>query len=288
MGGSGSGSVSELAAAVGRAAAVAGDDALLRAEASGIVVQFGAEVVDLLDCFLDGEAPRPPGYESASDWKNRCRQTVLAIALQSGAAGIPLLSCLAFGEYDPMQPLALAALARLASTGIEHDAICRALAHNLADLRYDALAPVLPAIADIRPVHPEVRTAIEAIAEEFEREDEVDALSALECLERCDPAAALRHEAFLRCLAQGRGVADHPPILDGAVVGEVDGKSVVEWPGGTSPPDVHSVRAALLLHRLRPSDGDIKKRLEDWMASHPDPGVREEVRRALTSGARGG
>src|SRR5262249_36533443 len=99
----GPGPVTELAAAVGRAGAVGQDADLLRAEATRIVVRFGTDVVDLLDCFLGGEVPRPPGHESTGDWISRCRQAVLAIALQAGAAGIPLLSCQAFGEYDALQ-----------------------------------------------------------------------------------------------------------------------------------------------------------------------------------------
>ncbi len=86
--------------------------------------------------------PEPDVYDvtkhGLGGWLSACQFAAFELIFHSGAAALPFLREIAWGEYDWTQGNAIELLIRLAATGIEPDEIIAEIKRNFPDIRYEA------------------------------------------------------------------------------------------------------------------------------------------------------
>ena len=219
-------------------------------------------------------------FEGLGEWMEVCQETVFAILYHIGGRALPVVRRAAFGDYDWTQPKAMRVLTRFVNDGVRAEEIVNEFLFELPymdDPRSREYAEHF--LAQMNHDSPELREAVGRAVEEAKERDAVAALRLLESLAEVSPDAARAEEEFLRAVMRGEGVRDRHPLLDGALISldEEGNEREVIWPYGPPPPDLHRIRAALLLFRLFPEDAEAVREIERFAREHPEA----EVRRVL-------
>lgn len=121
------------------------DDAeQFRARAATVARELGpAAVKQLATRFHSPPEPAPPGFgyeqRGLGGWLSTWQFAIFELFFQFGAAALPVLRRVAFGEYDWTQGNAVEVLVRLAATGVERDRIIADLRCEFPSFRYEAM-----------------------------------------------------------------------------------------------------------------------------------------------------
>lgn len=101
---------------------------------------------------LHDPPPEPEHYSveehGLAGWLSACQFAIFELLYSAGAAALPLVREIAWGEYDWTQGNAIELLLRFAADGLEREAIIGEVKANFPDIRYEAqlyaLEPLVP------------------------------------------------------------------------------------------------------------------------------------------------
>jgi hypothetical protein len=141
------------------------DDAdLFRGRAAAVARELGPSAIgDLATRFHSPPRPEPPGFayeqRGLGGWMSAWQFAIFELFFQFGAAALPVLRRVAFGEYDWTQGNAVEVLVRLAAADVERERTVADLRREFPEFRHEAMlysvGPVLhhaardPAIAAV-------------------------------------------------------------------------------------------------------------------------------------------
>lgn len=239
--------------------------------------------------------PRKPDelqgrFEGLGEWMAVCQAAIFEIWFHLGKVALADLRRVAFGLYDWTQANATDILCRLARDGLETAQTAEQIAKALPAWRYEQVMRVCRSVAELAARSPVLQDAYEQIIDEYRSRDPIDGFELIAAAVKFSRERMKhRYSDFLRGLSDGIGLEGRTAYDDGHVVPTGDGKGITARSGPTYPQleDFHKIRAAILLHELQPDDADITTRLERWASDHPDDGVRSQLRKILSTPARG-
>lgn len=224
-----------------------------------------------------------PSCPGLFDWMDIWQAALFAVLRFSGGKGLATLRRVGFGPYDWPQGVAINVLATLASEGVETKQVNAEILAAIDGWRWETQMRALPGLAALSKESEGIAAWIEKQLIQVGSDDLIDALEWLEILVEPAPEMAKRHADLARRVAEdsGRGIP-RTPLQDGQPVFE-DGRLLVqsgrEYP---SIPDLHAIRASLILLQLFPEEAQHQKALQDWAESHPDEQLRAELRQRLS------
>ena len=168
-----------IAAAIADVAARIDDIDQFRAAAAEVALKLGADSIEPLSQRFHSAPESPDGFgpeqRGLGGWLSAWQFAIFEVYFNLGEDALPVLRRVAYGEYDWTQGNAVEVLCRLASSGVEKDAIIDELRREFPKLRYEAqlyaVQPLLsqavtnPALAAILDELSEVEEFRETIAE---------------------------------------------------------------------------------------------------------------------------
>jgi hypothetical protein len=113
------------------------------ARAAAVAQELGPDVIDeLATRFHSPPRAEPPGFgieqRGLSGWLSAWQFAIFELFFHFGAAALPVLRRVAFGEYDWTQGNAIEVLVRLAAVGVEREQILAELRQEFPGIRYEA------------------------------------------------------------------------------------------------------------------------------------------------------
>ena len=221
-------------------------------------------------------------YSGFMAWMDASRDAVYELLY---AGGVPALGCLrriAFGEYDWYQSRAVLVLCRLASEGIQTDEITTDIVRAVETWEWETVCGSLPGLSLLAIHSSELAQKLLQLSDDWAQDEPIEQLEVLEPLSIHVPEVAReRVDALYRLMReQGKGMA-RSELADGHTV--VVGNEIQAQSGRAYPrvPDLHAIRAGLVLRRLRPEDSEVEGILRDWAENHPDPRIQRELNEIL-------
>jgi hypothetical protein len=132
-----------LDTAVTSVAVLIDDAEQFRARAAAVAKELGPPAIaELATRFHSPPEPEPPGfgYEQRGlvGWMSAWQFAIFELFLQFGAAALPVLRRVAFGEYDWTQGNAVEVLVRLAAAGVDRERTVADLRREFPGFRYEA------------------------------------------------------------------------------------------------------------------------------------------------------
>jgi hypothetical protein len=132
-----------LDTAVSSVAVLIDDADLFRARAAAVARELGPSTVEeLATRFHSPPRPEPPGFgyeqRGLGGWLSIWQFAIFELFFQFGAAALPVLRRVAFGEYDWTQGNAVEVLVRLAAAGVERERTVADLRREFPTFRYEA------------------------------------------------------------------------------------------------------------------------------------------------------
>jgi hypothetical protein len=133
---------SALDEAVASVAVEIDDAQQFRVRAAAVARQLGPAAIDALRSRFHSPPHRePPGFgpeRGLGGWLSAWQFAIFELFFEFGAAALPVLRQVAFGEYDWIQANAVEILVRLAARGIEREQIIAELRREFPRLRVEA------------------------------------------------------------------------------------------------------------------------------------------------------
>ncbi len=113
------------------------------ARAAAVAQELGPDAIaELATRFHSPPRAEPPGFgieqRGLSGWLSAWQFAIFELFFHFGAAALPVLRCVAFGEYDWTQGNAIEVLVRLAAVGVEREQIVAELRREFPGIRYEA------------------------------------------------------------------------------------------------------------------------------------------------------
>ncbi|MCL4204956.1 MAG: hypothetical protein KJ000_20950 [Pirellulaceae bacterium] len=132
-----------LDTAVTSVAVLIDDAEQFRARAAAVARELGpAAIEELATRFHSPPRPEPPGFgyeqRGLGGWLSTWQFAIFELFYQFGAAALPVLRRVAFGEYDWTQGNAVEVLVRLAAAGVERERTVADLRREFPNFRYEA------------------------------------------------------------------------------------------------------------------------------------------------------
>ncbi len=252
--------------------------------AKDVADKLGPSALAILPAYFHDPPSKPASlsghFEGLGAWLYVCQQAIFEVFYHLRSASIDLLREVAFGDYDWTQEIALRTLCRFAQEGVESEALIDEICSQLDAFRYEVLMPTVAYLCGAGVPTPTLKQSLEGLIAEFMADgDPVNVLDVLEQYAEVYPEPAQAYSDFLMGLVRGEGLADRHPVLDGALIStQEDGEEEVIWgPGGPPPEDIHSIRAAFLLHRIGEEREEVEAYLRRWQAAHPDAEMRARI-----------
>ncbi len=218
--------------------------------------------------------PEPETLHSATQkygffgvWMNICQNAILEILFNYKEQAIPTLYSIGFGEYDWTQYKAIDVLCRLAKEGIETEDTIKKIGDEIQDFRYEAVMPSLESLSSI-PNNKEVSKIILKIFDEYSKGDPIEGLYILRLLTLNYPNEVKNKLSFIKAIAQGKGIENRSPLLDGAVLSVDEEKKETYSLDGEEIQgnfeEIHKIRAAGLYFFLDDEDNEINQLIDFW------------------------
>ena len=133
-----------LDAAVASVAILIDEPERFRQRAAAVAAELGtATIPELATRFHSPSSPEPTGFgvreRGMGGWLSAWQFAIFELLFHFGAAAVPLLRSVAFGEYDWIQGNAVEILIRLAAAGIDRQQTVSDLRRQLPVFRHEAI-----------------------------------------------------------------------------------------------------------------------------------------------------
>jgi hypothetical protein len=195
-------------------------------------------------------------------WMGICQDAIFEILYHYKEDAIIILYMIGFGQYDWTQYKAIDVLCRLANDGIETERIVKNIGENLHHFRYEAVMPSMESLSEIENSE-NVPKILKKLFDEYVEDDVIDGFYILNAMAKNYPNEAKKELDFLKSLANGIGLENRSPFLDGAVMTtDENGKNTFFINGEKIEGNFnleHQLNSALLYQYLEPNDAEINK-----------------------------
>jgi len=213
-------------------------------------------------------------------WMNICQDSIFEILYHYKEEAIPTLYSIGFGEYDWTQYKAIDVLCRLANDGIHTDEIVKNIGNKINDFRYEAVFPSIESLSQISN-NPEIPKIILHIFEEYSNDDPIDGLDILRVLVTNYPESVKSKLEFIKSIANGKGIENRSPLLDGAVLSiDEEGNESYSIEGEEVQgnfEETHRINATALFYYLNSNDKEMNKLMEYWAENAKEDAHRNMI-----------
>ncbi|MBO9701007.1 MAG: hypothetical protein J7604_12410 [Sporocytophaga sp.] len=214
-------------------------------------------------------------------WMNICQNSVFEILFNYKEQAIPILYSIGFGEYDWTQYKAIDVLCRIAIDGIQTKKIVKDIGDEILNFRYEAAFPSVESISKI-PSNEEVQLILLKVFEEYSKNDPIDGLHILQLSITNYPDFTKSKLAFIKNIAQGKGIENRSPLLDGAVLSIDPEGNEGYFIGGEKIDgnfeETHRVNATILYYLLDKRDNDINELMNFWERNIKEDSLRNKIK----------
>ncbi len=238
--------------------------------------------------YFHNNPPEPDNLKSKTEkygyfgvWMNICQNAVFEILFNYKEQAIPILYSIGFGEYDWTQFKAIDVLCRLAIDGIQTKKIVKDIGDEILNFRDEAVFPSVESISKI-PNTEEVPLILLKVFEKYSKNDPIDGLHILQLSATNYPDFTKSKLAFIKAIAQGLGIENRSPILDGAVLSIDPEGNKGYYIGGEKIDgnfeETHRVNATILYYLLDKRDNDINELMSFWEKNIKEDSLRNKIK----------